>query len=141
MGYVEFEAVKDNISDSVWPKCQDFLQGELPQQQFNTWIRPLSASFSHENSILLSAPNRFIEDWVRNHFLQRIREVVKDICAAEINIELKVKSQTPTFINNSIRVEDNDSSITTSDSSLMIIRLIWFQHRERNWLSLRLNLV
>ena len=89
--------MEDNITDSVWPKCQDLLQGELPQQQFNTWIRPLRASLSHENSILLSAPNRFIEDWVRNHFLERIREVVNDICAAEINIELKVKSQTPTF--------------------------------------------
>ena len=108
----------ENINDSVWPKCQDLLQGELPQQQFNTWIRPLSASLSHENSILLSAPNRFIEDWVRNHFLERIREVVKDICAAEISIELKVKSQTPTFINNSIRVAENDNSITTSDFQL-----------------------
>ena len=110
--------MEDNITDSVWPKCQDLLQGELPQQQFNTWIRPLRASLSHENSILLSAPNRFIEDWVRNHFLERIREVVNNVCAAEINIELKVKSQTPTFINNSIRVEGNDSSITTSDFQL-----------------------
>ena len=109
-----------------------FVARRMPQQQFNTWIRPLSASLSHENSILLSAPNRFIEDWVRNHFLERIREVVKDICAAEISIELKVKSQTPTFINNSIRVAENDNSITTSDFQLNIIRLIWFQHRERN---------
>ena len=108
----------ENINDSVWPKCQDLLQGELPQQQFNTWIRPLSASLSHENSILLSAPNRFIEDCVRNHFLERIREVVNDVCAAEFNIELKVKSQTPTIINNAIRVEENDSSITTSDFQL-----------------------
>ena len=103
--------MEENINDSVWPKCQDLLQGELSQQQFNTWIRPLSASLSHENSMLLSAPNRFIEDWVRNHFLERIREVVKDICAAEISIELKVKSQIPTFINNSIRVAENDNSI------------------------------
>ena len=53
------------------------LQAELPEQQFNTWIRPLQAV--DDGSVLrLLAPNRFVIDWVQQHYLERILEVVDD---------------------------------------------------------------
>ena len=63
------------------------LQAELPEQQFNTWIRPLQAV--DEGSVLrLLAPNRFVIDWVRQHYLGRILEVVDD---ADGNTEVVVE--------------------------------------------------
>ena len=61
----------------LFGRSAKILQGELPQQQFNTWIRPLRASLINENSILLSAPNRFIEDWVRNHFYRELGKLLR----------------------------------------------------------------
>jgi chromosomal replication initiator protein len=47
------------------------LSGELSEQQFNTWIRPLQAV--EDGAVLrLLAPNRFVVDWVREHCLARI---------------------------------------------------------------------
>ena len=97
--------IEDNITLVVWPKCQDYLQGELPQQQFNTWIRPLTASLGSNESILLYAPNRFIEGWVRDNFLERIIELVSYICSREVAIEIGVVANVPNFSRESSRRE------------------------------------
>lgn len=60
------------IALDIWQRCLVILQDELPLQQFNTWIRPLKASTTTDNTILLQAPNRFIVDWVADKYLERI---------------------------------------------------------------------
>ena len=70
----------------VWSQCQSQLQSELPEQQYNTWIRPLKLKYfdadnerfndpSNDDVIELLAPNRFVEDWVKSKFLNRIEEL------------------------------------------------------------------
>jgi chromosomal replication initiator protein len=51
------------------------LESELPEQQFNTWVRPLQAA-SDGNVLRILAPNRFVVDWVTENALARIREIV-----------------------------------------------------------------
>jgi len=64
--------------DSVnWQSCVSCLKNELPSQQFNTWIRPLYAETS-PNEVRLYAPNRFVLDWVKEKFLERIRELLSE---------------------------------------------------------------
>ena len=55
---------------SLWDKCVQQLQSDLPEQHFNTWIRPLQA-IEEQRGLRLLAPNRFVVDWVRQHFLER----------------------------------------------------------------------
>ena len=89
----------------VWSQCQTQLQNELPEQQYNTWIRPLKLKYfdgdsdrfndpSNDDVVELLAPNRFVEDWVKSKFLNRIEElfhqlsgsgVVLGISAAPVN--------------------------------------------------------
>ena len=60
---------------TVWNRCIRDLQAELPEQQFNTWIRPLQAV--EDGAVLkLLAPNRFVVDWLNQHYLGRIEELV-----------------------------------------------------------------
>ncbi len=59
----------------VWTKCLNSLESELSEQQFNTWIRPLQA-MQGRGGLKLLAPNRFVMDWVRDRFLERIVELV-----------------------------------------------------------------
>ena len=60
---------------SLWSRCVRSLQAELPEQQFNTWIRPLQAVEDGGNLRLL-APNRFVVDWLQQNHLGRIEELV-----------------------------------------------------------------
>ncbi len=60
-----------------WQSCISCLKNELPSQQFNTWIRPLYAETS-PNEVRLYAPNRFVLDWVKDKFLERIHELLRE---------------------------------------------------------------
>lgn len=65
----------------LWKKCLERLESELPEQQFNTWVRPLHAVVE-DNCLRLLAPNRFVLDWVRENFFDKIHQAVQDIAAA-----------------------------------------------------------
>lgn len=65
------------------------LRGELPEQQFNTWIRPLKRSEDVNDCLQLVAPNRFVLDWVNDKFLYRIEEIVSQLHAhAPLRVQL-----------------------------------------------------
>ncbi len=55
----------------LWQRCSKHLEQELSPQQFNTWIRPLQV-VEENNRLRLLAPNRFVLDWVRNHYIESI---------------------------------------------------------------------
>ncbi len=73
------------MAQALWEQCLDYLQEELPAQQFNTWIRPLQLDLREDetpepnNNIRLLAPNRFVKDWVSDKFLGRITEIFQQL--------------------------------------------------------------
>jgi chromosomal replication initiator protein len=65
------------VEASLWTRCMGALEAELPQQQFNTWVRPLQA-MEGNGALKLLAPNRFVVDWVNANLLPRIGELLRD---------------------------------------------------------------
>jgi chromosomal replication initiator protein len=66
------------VQGSLWNRCLRELEAELPEQQFNTWIRPLQA-VEQEDRLQLLAPNRFVVDWVSTNALYRINELTRTL--------------------------------------------------------------
>ena len=69
------------MSATLWQQCLNRLQDELPSAEFSMWIRPLQAE-SDENTLTLSAPNRFVLDWVRDKYLLRINSLLSEFCGS-----------------------------------------------------------
>lgn len=83
------------MPEFTWQQCVNYLQDELPSQQFNTWIRPLQAEMDQTHpgngQLKLLAPNRFVKDWVNDKFLSRISEIVSEISPdSGIDIRLEI---------------------------------------------------
>ena len=99
------------MSLTVWQKCLGLLEEEYPAQQFNTWLRPLQAECQDANLILL-APNRFVVDWVRKHFYERIKELVVQVAGDLITtVTLEIGSKTaPNPINANSEPVTTDSN-------------------------------
>ena len=77
------------MPDVIWHQCQSQLRSELPEQQYNTWIRPLTIGQSQvttEGELCLLAPNRFIQDWVKNKFTQRIEELCSQLGGRAVSL-------------------------------------------------------
>ena len=63
-----------------WQHCLHRLGGDIPQQQFNTWIRPLQARWE-DSGLVLAAPNRFIRDFVAEKYSSMINAYLLDVVA------------------------------------------------------------
>ena len=64
------------VDVSIWNRCSELLESELPDTQFNTWVRPLQAIESG-GALRLLAPNRFVVEWINANLIGRINDFVR----------------------------------------------------------------
>ncbi len=73
----------------LWQACVDQLAQELPEQQFNTWIKPLSAQVADDLSkVTVFVANRFKLDWIRAQYSSRMAGMLEKLYGQAIVIEL-----------------------------------------------------
>ncbi|MBC7940754.1 MAG: chromosomal replication initiator protein DnaA [Chitinophagaceae bacterium] len=89
----------------LWQRGCERLAAELPEHQFNTWIRPLTgaavaaagddsgdtlaeqASDTHD-TVSVRVPNRFKLDWIRTQYAGRIEAVLSDLAGRPMKLAL-----------------------------------------------------
>ena len=74
---------------SLWQSCIEQLAQDIPEQQFNTWIRPLSATVADDRSkVVVAVANRFKLDWIRAQYAARISALLENIQGHPVVLEL-----------------------------------------------------
>ena len=80
-----------DIGQSLWQSCIDQLAQELPEQQFNTWIKPLTAQVESDFSkVTIFVANRFKLDWVRAQYSSRISALLEKLYGQPVQLELAI---------------------------------------------------
>jgi chromosomal replication initiator protein len=77
---------------STWNNCLSRLENEIPSSDFNTWVRPLQAE-EHEKHIKLFAPNRFVLDWVKQHYFAKFAQAVEEFSNGHQRLQLEIGSK------------------------------------------------
>ena len=89
--------------NSFWRSCLNHFEQQLPPQQFKTWIKPLKFEAA-DNQLTLTAPNRFVLQWIRDRFLAEIQrlaaerfgvDVIVNLVLAEKEVDLPPKALAP----------------------------------------------
>ena len=76
-----------SVSNTVlWTQCLEELRREVPEVQFNTWMRPLTV-MEDGADFVLCAPNRFIRDFVEEKYSTTISQ-----CLAAVSTEASLAS-------------------------------------------------
>ena len=86
------------MSESLWNRCLRVLESEIPEQQFNTWVRPLQA-MERDGELKLLAPNRYVIEWLSQNSLPRIKELVRTFAAdptLEVVLDVGTRAGVPT---------------------------------------------
>jgi chromosomal replication initiator protein len=91
------------IGADLWQRSCERLAAELPEQQFNTWIRPLPAATvaegvgenGAEGGIIVSlrVPNRFKLDWIRNQYAGRIEAILSELAGMPARLDLALAAR------------------------------------------------
>ena len=83
-----------NAGDSLWQTCIEQLAQEMPEQQFNTWIKPLVAQVSEDFSrVTIFVANRFKLDWVRAQYAGKIAAILERIYGQSVQVELALAAR------------------------------------------------
>jgi chromosomal replication initiator protein len=105
------------VYQSLWQDCLQVLEQELSQQQFNMWIRPLQLQ-SSDQLMTLYAPNRFVLDWVRDKYMNRIGELLIQFCGQNpvprLNFDVGSK---PMAAEQSTPSQNNSAPVSLSNST------------------------
>ena len=99
------------INIDSWQWCLGRLEDELPAQQFNTWIRPLLVD-TEEGGITLSAPNRFIRDFVEERYSVLISEMLAEagLHSAQVRVVVGASTAESPAVKNPIVQRDTHSA-------------------------------
>ena len=87
------------MSDDLWQRGCSELAAELPEQQFNTWIRPLPQALVDESEagtvVSVRVANRFKLDWIRSQYAARIESVLTRVAGRPVRLELQLAQAAP----------------------------------------------
>ena len=83
------------MSPDLWQRGCEQLATELPEQQFNTWIRPLPGADILDGGpdgavAQVRVPNRFKLDWIRSQYSARIEAILTDLAGKPVRLELSL---------------------------------------------------
>ncbi|NCT84433.1 MAG: chromosomal replication initiator protein DnaA [Comamonadaceae bacterium] len=85
----------------LWRRGCERLATELPEQQFNTWIRPLPPATMADGDaagplvVTLKVPNHFKRDWIRRQYAARIEAILSELAGRPARLELTLAQREP----------------------------------------------
>ena len=99
---------------TAWPRCLERLESELPAEDIHTWLRPLQTRVE-DHQLTLFAPNAFVLEQVREHYLPRILELMAHFSQGQASVVLEVGSSAkpPSVLN-----KDKDKSAVSKVAGL-----------------------
>ncbi len=78
------------------------------------WLRPLQV-VEEQDSLTLLAPNRFVADWVRQHFQNKISEIIETTTGSPIAVIVDVGSQVPDALGHDAPARDQNEPGENTD--------------------------
>lgn len=78
------------MKNDLWQSCLAQLATQVPEQQFNTWLRPLPPAVVAENNarVVLMVANRFQLDWIRAQYAPLIENILHELNGKPVELEV-----------------------------------------------------
>ena len=74
----------------IWQRVLDTLKGELPEENFELWLRNVQPTRLENGVLYLEVPNRFFSDQLRKNVEKRIVEVLHQVTQQDISVAYQV---------------------------------------------------
>lgn len=80
----------------TWSRALELLKDRLDPIQFEMWLVPIRPATVGEGSMLLEVPDEFFARWVRDNYLELIKDALWDTTRRSIGVDFAIRSQQPT---------------------------------------------
>ena len=81
------QEANNSFSNKIdWQKVSEDIKNKLGNDIFNSWIQKLKLVEEMDHYIVLSAPTRFIRDWVVSRYLDQIIKIQSKVDDNSLNL-------------------------------------------------------
>jgi len=63
--------------ETQWARVRGKLRAEFGEVAYRSWLKPLTLAGVDEGEVRIAVPTRFMQDWVRTHYAERLRALWK----------------------------------------------------------------
>ncbi len=104
----------------LWSQAVAEIKERIGRQNYETWIKPIGFVSRNKNEICLDVPNKFFRDWLTEHYLGQIQQIVSTLAKHEVKIVLEIneKSNRQTNVENGAKREERER-VQKADSNLV----------------------
>ena len=118
----------DNVK--VWDECLSYLSQRIRKQSFYTWLRPTKGLPSNDNTIRVAVPNRFVAEWLEEHYISLIQEALHKVTPDDLRLTFCVRGelsshQTEITFDQQKRSSETDSAETSGSENRLSPRYIF----------------
>ena len=79
--------------ESYWFESTKIIKEKISQQNFETWIKPITILSVEENNIYLSVPNKFFKDWLVENYISVISDSLSQTMGTLVNVNFVIKKE------------------------------------------------
>lgn len=79
--------------DELWEEALKHLRERLGKQNFETWIKPIRMQESDGGDLALEVPNKFFRDWLVEHYLTPIQEILSALAHQSVKLSVTVNQR------------------------------------------------
>ena len=121
--------MKDNLSKQVlnnsvakeessinWPDVLKELRNAFGNDVFESWIKYMDLKREFNHYVVLSAPTRFVRDWIVSRYADKVLDIIKNFKSSIQRIEFLIEEQGEEFNKQGIK---KNSQISLIENSLL----------------------
>ena len=79
--------------DKLWEAALDQLRERVGKQSFETWIKPVKLRQGHNGEFIIEVPNKFFRDWLLEHFLGLIQEILTSLTRQNVKVAVIINGE------------------------------------------------
>ena len=76
-----------------WARIRGRLRAEVGEVEYRTWLRQMTLVGIEDDEVVVNLPTRFLRDWVRSHYGDRLRALWQQEVAAVRSVDVRVGPQ------------------------------------------------
>ncbi len=93
------------MQNKHWKNCLSLIKTKISIQSYITWFKPIQAIEFKNKILTLQVPNKFFYEWIEEHYLDLLNEVIMKVLGKEGKIEYQISEDEKTNSNDNELIE------------------------------------
>jgi chromosomal replication initiator protein len=105
----------------LWNQTLVEVKERIGKQNYDTWIKPIRFASRNKSEIKLEVPNKFFRDWLTEHYLSQIEDVLSSLARDSVRVvfEVNEKLEGRLTVDRSIKKEEKDRERQERNTNLI----------------------